>query len=139
MTKYYELTKYPNIFKNTYWGDFFINNCNNDNNIFTNRNEFVEKYNIKKNVSISDIPNYIYKEFENLGSARDHIECYLTNDNKYILVSSPYNNYNNNIYHDNGFLSYEKLYNSAYTYIKIINNKSKKKSSKLNISSFYSF
>ena len=46
--KFSDLTKYPTLFKNSYWGCFEgERNIQIDDDILKNRNEFVEEFNIK--------------------------------------------------------------------------------------------
>lgn len=116
----YDATKYPLIYKGTYWGNFTVEKFPMiTNDILINRNKFVEKYNVKSN---STKPNYIKNEFKddiNI-SMFDHNECYKTHDKKYILISSPYTNE----FLNKGWIITDKLYASgATTYIKIINMK----------------
>jgi hypothetical protein len=119
MNKARNKTKYPKIFRGTYWGtlDFEYNKNSITDEILLNRNKFVEKYNVIKQ---QNIILKINKEFDKLKGCTDHIECYLTNDNKYILTSNPYNN-NDKIYAEFGWYPTEKLYRiGAMTYMKII-------------------
>ena len=112
--KNYEKTNYPGIYSSTYWGH--NNSHYESNNIFQNRNSFIINHNIKKFVDI--YPKYIDNEFNKLNNYNDHPECYLTNDNFFILLVSPYIEIP---FNDNGW---DKIYNlysdSAHTYIKKI-------------------
>jgi len=122
MTYCYDLTKYPKVFEGTYWGSFKKNvNISITDEILVNRNSFVESNNIVKN--IISYPRYIDKEFELLNNYIDHKECYITSDRKYILISSPYSNYDK-YYNEFDWKPISKLYtDSSYTYMKIIQMK----------------
>ena len=41
---YYEMTEYPNIFENVYWGKFKYNVMHDDLQIFTNRNNLKMRF-----------------------------------------------------------------------------------------------
>jgi len=128
--KYYsQLTKYPRIYNDVYWGNFVyepssVHNMINGN-IIENRNKFVEDYNIKSRPK-NGIPYKIKEKYittiqEKEGKIFDHIEYYYTHDKKYILVSSPYND-KDEIYSNLGWEKINKLYcTCASTYIKFIN------------------
>ena len=119
-----ERTKYPNIYKYSYWGNF-KENMDITDEIIGNRNEFKEEYKIKK---AFDMPKYIEKhieeELKTIGFI-DHLECYKTEDKKYILLSSPYDDidgtYTKAKYEGKGWMMIKQLYSrSAQSYIKII-------------------
>ena len=124
---HYSKTNYPDIYYNTYWGH---NRCEYDDRLFNNRNNFINDYNIKKYVS--NRPNYIENEYKNLGRDADHMECYITNDDMYyILIVSPYHDFED----ENKNYGWELIYNlysmDSYTYMKKIMRKCCKK--KLNV------
>ncbi len=87
---YYEMTEYPKIFENVYWGVFKYDIIFSDLQIFTNRNNFVTDYNIKKDQKklegfrkvAFDMRRYFTDVYF------DHMECYKTNDGKLILIVS---------------------------------------------------
>lgn len=117
----YQKTKYPNIFKNTYWGK----RVETDDVIITNRNKFVENNNIKrfaKSIPYQVEENEIFKHYQE--HIFDHEEYYLTMNKHYILISSPYisnENKQDKIYDELGWIKIDKLYDSgASTYMKII-------------------
>ena len=89
----FERTNYPSIFENTYWGR---GTQKYSNNIYHNRNTFVQQYQIKSYVRnlpakkkslIDDI--FKKQKFVNR-HIYDKVENYLTTSNKYICVVSPY-------------------------------------------------
>ncbi len=120
----YELTKYPLIYKKTYWGLTVVDDNDDNKKIIRNRNNFVENFNVVKIVSI--IPKYVSENYT-CSNIFDHIEVYLTNDKKYIIVSSSYNN-DKEEYEKYNWVRINRLYSSScYTYIKIIDVKVKNK------------
>jgi hypothetical protein len=142
--QFYEYTTYPKIYKNTYWGRCRCddNDLNSDLEIIENRNKFIDEYNIKKTAEMSskirlDLNKSFYREpttkNEIIDFKRtihhwndiDHLEIYKARDNKFVIVSSPYqssldekviNHYNErgwsliyNLYHKHA-LSFCKVY-----------------------------
>ena len=109
--KCYTMTKYPNKFKNTYWGSARV--FEEKEEIYINRNKFIEDYNIKNYLN----NNIIYDKGE-----YDHIEFYSTNNdkNERIIIISTYGNIeaNNWLYMENiGWKQYNCLYANNKTYI----------------------
>ena len=106
--RFYECTKYPKVFKGTYWGNFINSKlCNN----------FITKYNIKKRINY--YPKNIKLELVNLVCG-DYTEIYLTNDKKYILIKSPYSQ-KDFIENNKGCGHVDKLYDiDAFTFMKVI-------------------
>jgi len=145
-SKFYNLTAYPNIFRQTYWGGF---TRSPEPDIIENRNRFINDYDIKNRVKL---PNYIYKELWNtivekkpeLKISRreeiqyhyysiiirnkcnsrifDHEETYITKSGNYIIIYSPYEASGSGIKLEE--IGFEKIYNlysnSAVTYMMII-------------------
>ena len=119
----YNGTNYPKIYKDIYWGHFIIEKNNNiTEDILENRNKLIEEYDIK---CICNTPKFIEKEIEKMNkeigySILDHIECYKTNDRKYLLISSPYNNTYTSKYEESGWCAIYKIYSiDSSSYIKI--------------------
>ena len=82
----YELTAYPKLFRNTYWGN---GTFRGDEEIILNRNEFVREHNIIE--YISNPPNFIADMLnKNDNYWKDHIEVYKNKDKDYVLVVNPY-------------------------------------------------
>lgn len=117
-----KLTTNKKIFENTYWG----HNCNSNLDILENRNNFIEEFNIVKNIN-TNIPEKIYKEFDNVRT--DHTEIYKTKNKEYVLVNSPYmrgdigsNIEDKNELLENGWIIYKNLYtiDDSITFIKVI-------------------
>lgn len=98
MTSFYKQTKYPNIFKNTYWGGFDLDDHNNMHEIFNNRNQFIQDFKIKKiNTSLKNTAkvNEILSCLPN-SNGIDHLEIYEDIDKNIIVVLSPYMDINSN-------------------------------------------
>lgn len=124
--KYYELTAYPNLFKNTYWGNFTYdenNNLINQRTIFF-RNCFIKDYEIVKYVKLSNAKN-VHKfitEFCPEGFI-DHLEIYKNSYNDYVILTSPY--YWNKKIPDH-FCQIDRLYSTQkdnYSYICVLSLK----------------
>ncbi|AYV83053.1 MAG: hypothetical protein Hyperionvirus4_18 [Hyperionvirus sp.] len=120
MSKNYEVTGYPYLFENTYWGSFVVKaNPEMQDEIIKNRNTFVEKYAIVDKPKRE--PYYATENFSELGSWKvDHPETYMTKDGTYFNIISLYNeNPDNKSAIRSGWTMIEKLYHSrANTYIK---------------------
>ena len=131
--KFYTLTRYPDIFKNTYWGSH--RDVTDDiYDIAINRNNFIEEFNIKKVTSLtSRLKNttkinkkYFLDKLNTFGLNckvldMDHLERYKTEDNKHIFVCSPYHSRIDEGFIKLGWINYNKLYSSgATTYILIL-------------------
>lgn len=120
--KNYELTDFPNLFKNCYWGHF--QNDDDDDIIIENRNKFASNYNLKK---VGNIPKYISNHYSDREGKRfkhmDHVEVY-KNNKQYIIISSPYSDGYDEMYNDSEWEKINPLYSpEATTYLKIINMK----------------
>ena len=115
--KFYSQTKFPNIFKNSYWGNF---SGKGDQSIFNNRNNFVLEYDVK---AYKKMPLYIqrplYAEMNETQDFKyDHLELYVTKDKKYILICSPYGDEYDDEFYTRGWMKIDKLYSpSASTYM----------------------
>lgn len=126
---YFDLTKYPEIFRTTYWGGF--SKQRNNWEIADNRNKFVEDYKIIKYKG-RKAPNYITNYFEN-NYLYDHPEIYESKDN-YVLIVSTYitdndeeerNSFNRGLYHSDLYkVGWEKIYKlyteTATTFVKVV-------------------
>ncbi len=114
----YKATNYPNIFKKYYWGAFIIDNQSGiTNDILNNRNKFIEEFNI---IKYNKLPQYINRIIEayRQNMYLDHVECYKSSNNNYIIVSSPYGDIHKDNYINRGWIEYDKLYTKdACTYI----------------------
>jgi hypothetical protein len=116
--QYYQATDYPAIFKDSYWGAFTVRENQEDPAIFSNRNAFVEEYNIKK--FVRHTPKYIWKFIDESPPKHSHLEYYATHDNRYIILASPYDtsDQNHQLYIQNGWIPINKMYSThANSYI----------------------
>ena len=117
--RYYNNTNYPNIFKETYWGNFDLETTDllSMKNIFYSRNKFVDDFKIKK--STRKYPQWV----ENEKSHRDfdHVEVYKDIHNQYVIIFSNYHSKIDEIANNHKFKKYSPLYrDDATTYIKIL-------------------
>jgi len=121
-------TNYPKIYGATYWGAFNINSNPISDTIIQNRNEFISKYNISniKTRPIKKIVDYISK-LQNGNLLYDHIEVYITNDNKYLILNSPYGSSKENIEQfatKDGWIHIDNMYSDdTESFIKYIDKK----------------
>lgn len=84
---YYQSTKYPKLFEDTYWGRFNMLKDPADSKVIENRNKFIEEYKIIKNLRRSRRILFC-KLYDTVRI--DHLELYKTEDNKILIVQSPY-------------------------------------------------
>lgn len=112
--KNYELTKYPKLYKNTYWGGF-VSSKEEDGKIIKVRNNFAENFKL--------IKNYKNKGYRP-GQIFDHLEVYQKEDKSCIIVVSPYIELDKEAF-ELGFIKLCKPFYSknAYSYYKEFNNK----------------
>lgn len=140
----YEMTDYPKIFKDIYWGKFEFNNIrdNGIEEVIKNRNDFIKKYGIYMNSYsvFKRVPQYVSRHLdrnsrteETLGIKNrllDHTEVF-ENDEVFILVTSPYRD-NEEEFDDTSLLSQGWIktdmlyYKSANSYIKFISKRKRK-------------
>lgn len=143
-----DATNYPKIFERTYWGAFNTKDNGRRTNveqIYKNRNDFVQKENIKC-VAPSKINCYSTYKANLFRLPRtpeciytcsfDHVEVYLTNDNKVVIINSPYVADEQFLF-QNGWEPYAEMYFSGVkTYIKRISKEQLKLENKINASQF---
>jgi len=124
-----DFTKYPNLFKNTYWGSYnklYEHDKESETIIGVNRNKLVKLYQLKKIIMSNKITKKIKNQSELImieKDIRDHIEYYKTNDNKILtLFSAACLNYEEcEFIIQQGYTQFEPLYsNSNKSYLKII-------------------
>lgn len=120
MKYFFELTKYPKLFKNTYWGCFNTNGRTEEDireikKIVENRNRFVEEYQITKKEKRE--PKYVREKLNEISNkfdgGLDHLEIYKTQNNEYIILNSPYIKKDSKCYSklkDGGWEEVENLY-----------------------------
>lgn len=87
MSKLHEKTNHPNLFKETYWGNFPYDPVKYPDHdaCIKNRNDFVELFSIKE---FNDSLKKIYGRQHLYGI--DHQEYYRTTDGKWVYVNSTY-------------------------------------------------
>jgi len=126
---YAEMTKYPDVYDECYWGAFQYNpDATNhiDAYIFENRNRFAEEYNLGCSRGMER-----FKEL--MGNLRrgmsnqymDHLETYRTKDGKYVAIVSPYSPFESHqeLLTEIGFTQIYELYGkNTPTWIKVIDN-----------------
>lgn len=133
MARFFELTKFPKIYRKTYWGSFTtddrtIDEINEIIRIIRNRNKFIETHGIVKSFHVHTLPRRVGGVLREKGMYEylplDHVEFYKTKDNKFIMVNSPYIKEDSNKYQlliDHGFEKADNLYfENATTFIKDI-------------------
>jgi hypothetical protein len=141
---FYEATNYPKIYIRTYWGAFNTKDNNRRTNIqqiYENRNNFIQQENIKgvPNGSIQCYSRYKANLFRLprtldciYSCSFDHVELYLTNDNNIVIINSPYQADEHFLF-KNGWENYNEMYFSGVkTYIKRISKEQLKMENKLN-------
>ena len=118
-------TKYNKIYKNTYWGNFVLDESNKIEDfaeIFENRNDFITKYHIKDVAAETKFVGDYLRKLKKISLNLDHIEIYKTNDNNYLILNSPY--------YDGEIEGFEKIYNlynkEANSYMQIISKEEMK-------------
>ncbi len=125
----FDMTKYKDIFRDTYWGWFKKRQFNEDEleQIIENRNNFIVEFNVKKHIHLSKFPKWIRKNVyrsptnsQNIENF-DHIEVYQTANKDHVLVVSPYCRDKDDYFYNLGFEKYKPMYGrGATTYIKYI-------------------
>ena len=116
-----DLTKYSKIYKNTYWGLFSSENRSESEleelkTVIENRNKFINDFGIK-NICKKPVKLAIYIRHLANTNMIDHLEVYRTKDKKYLLLNSPYHPDENRV---PDMEKIYKMYNNAYSYVKII-------------------
>ena len=119
-----ELTKYPSIFRNTYWGNAEQDSAYHNCELYENHNAFVERYQIKSYVE-SGLPKKKERIIEDyfpktsLKGFFDHFETFLTTSNKIVCIASPHYQQDfpefKNFLAEYGFEIFQPLYTSSCT------------------------
>lgn len=148
MAKYFsyaQMTMYPKLFKDTYWGMFSTEKRSEEDieklkSICENRNEFVETYDIEKWMykGLKYISRFLRElENENKDIRFDHTELYKLNNGSFLLLNSPYGN--NDQCLEKGWKKEKELYNGAFSYSKIfkLEDIKKVKTNKETLHDFY--
>lgn len=93
MTKYYELTEFPQLYKTTYWGGF---TGEIDKKIIENRNKLAKEYALSIELEADLLKKSAWKTWNwlNFEERLDHCEIYLAHpqevDFKVYILQSPY-------------------------------------------------
>lgn len=114
-------TNYPKIFL-CYWANMGYSNEYDE--IIENRNNFIEQYNIKKiaNHKLKFIQNFKLDLYRSANSSLfDHLEIYQDNNDKYVILNSPYGEQNEKLINADWEVINPLYSQSATTYIKILN------------------
>ena len=121
----YEQTKYPKLFKDTYWGHHYYGG--HKIQIIENRNKFVIEYQIKKQSITIPYAQDIWAAYDN---GFDHKEYYNLLDGRVLMLISPYKGQvNSDEKFEKNFkvLGYELIYplyiEEANSYIKIFSSR----------------
>jgi hypothetical protein len=105
------------IYKCCYWGDFLFHF--DLIKFIHNRNKFVKEHKI---VRETIIPRYVNDEIQKTNLINDHTEYYITKDNYYLVITSPYIDKCSEEYEcmvENGWVQTKKLYTyGAITFYK---------------------
>ena len=123
------LTKYPKIFKGSYWGNQKHDGSDSDDQIIENRNNFIKDLIISR---VTRPPTWLnhFLEVDNdhTRDYYDHFEVYINNDNNFVVIMSPYITSDSQRFHDyeifykaRGFKLCEPLYSdTASTFIRVV-------------------
>ena len=134
---YYQLTNYPHVFKQCYWGNFQMNenellSTHNMVEIIQNRNHFVEDFQIQRLGKLPQLKQCKMNKMHNIYDRNnnhyyDHCEVYYTHRKTHVIIMSSYITesvgaelYQKviNWYEERGFHLYDPLYTlSATTFI----------------------
>jgi len=122
----YELTKYHEIFKGTYWGRFPLG-ATGKQYLGENRNKLVETYKLKK-LTTKRFPEQYYQQAiikNEIGrDLRDHVEHYKTdNDDMVAVFSMHVDEKLKLVIEANGYIKFDPLYMLGQdSYVKLIVN-----------------
>jgi len=115
-----EKTKYRNIYRGTYWGEFIDREDDDQTHIIKNRNKFAKNFKIKNKYTGATLNKLISRLKTKTTNKYDHIEAYRTEDKKIILIFS---NYGDNEYKTTHGRQFKKMYplyaTNATTYIMV--------------------
>jgi len=86
--RFYECTDYPEIYKKVYWGNFDADSVFREDEMITNRNNFIKMYNIKNVREQYKLDEYSWEKCALRKQGLDHIELYSTKDGRKMQVCS---------------------------------------------------
>ena len=120
-----EWTRYPTLFKGCKWGNYSSAEYSDgtfshrpDVQVIQHRNEWVGTYSITSKCDLKKLPlfNSIHKNFLDKTKYKsvDRVECYHTQDNKIVIISSPYTDSLSTEdiqqYQDKGWIEIQNMY-----------------------------
>ncbi len=86
--RFYECTDYPEIYKKVYWGNFSTDSIFREDEMITNRNNFIKRYNIKNVREQYKLDESVWEKCALKKQGLDHIELYSTKDGRKMQVCS---------------------------------------------------
>lgn len=114
---YSHLTQYHNLYAESYWGRFKVEESSDIDEVVANRNKFAEQYGLDKYMGLERPinPTPIF----------DHCELYRQRNGGYVYITSPYDHFDGDkAASELGFIRYDALYSkSAVTYLKVFSSK----------------
>lgn len=129
---HYTLTKYPDVYKKTYWGRSKFLFSDKNNVVIKNRNSFINDYEIDINYKKKKptfLSNYTFELKNKYLTLGDHPEVYKNKNGDWVLIVSPYSNCidDTEFILKTGFKRIYTLYDeSSVSYIKYISKHIKK-------------
>jgi hypothetical protein len=128
-----DCTKYEKIYGSTYWGHYMTQHYENDqtfNTMIENRNNFIQKFNIKKHTGFRSrqTPKWVLQGLDINSHEFDHNEVYKIDSSTYIILSSPYYGLKTKSFFESmGFDRYDGVMYPAdcQTYFKIVKKEPK--------------
>lgn len=109
------MNRFNRLFADTYWG----RNYPKQHNIIENRKQFIEEYKLKQRINNPNINLFCESiKFNVKHPHMDHIEQYITEDDKIVLVTSPYDYKTFDTSLNPNWIKYKDIYsNFTNTYI----------------------
>ena len=83
--RYYETTNYPNIYKNSYWGNFDVEADRPEKEVIQNRNAFIENHQIVVHKRLT------MTQYDKYRTEADHQETYEDKLGRIVQVYSEHN------------------------------------------------
>ena len=116
--RFYECTDYPEIYKKVYWGNFNAHSVFREDEMITNRNNFIKLYNIKNVREQYKLDESTWEKCALKKKGLDHIELYSTKDGKKMQVCSQNKNAGE------GWEEVSAMYSSQFgTYVRYVTMK----------------
>lgn len=112
-------TEHNKIYCQVYWSGHEYDDSMKE--IINNRNNFIKDYDIKKIDKTKKTMKYCDMLNNKDPYFCDHIESYKTNNNMTIILMSPYNNKDEQIYINDGWIKIYNMYSyGTTTYLKYV-------------------